>query len=272
MSIQLTSEEIEQLTNQILSSSKYLSMGIPKETTLDLIRQEMPGSKDIKQLRKRTRAKLHNICAPYLGDLDYEAASEQLQKVIHAKDRKNIQALCIQFLKQHISTRERLPFIEDFYKKLFQLSGQPGSILDLACGLNPFSIPWMGLTEDTQYYAYDIHHPRIELVNQFLKGIGLKPLGMVQDILVHPPLTPADVAFLFKEAHRIEQRKRGATRWLLEQLQVKWIFISLPRISMNGQRDLSQRMRTLIHSILNHLPWEIGELEFENEIVFCIQR
>ena len=272
MSLQLTTEDIEQLGNQILSSSKYSWMGIPKETAIDLAIQEMPISNDIRQLRKRIRAKLHNICAPYLGDLDYETASEQLRKVIHSKDKKTIQALCIQFLKQHISTKERLPFIEEFYRKLFQISGQPGTILDLACGLNPFSIPWMGFNETIQYFAFDIHCPRIELVNQFLKGIGLKPLGMVQDILVQAPQQPADVAFLFKEAHRIEQRKRGATHLLLQQLQARWIFVSLPRVSLNERRDLSQRMRTLMHSILNHLPWKIRELEFENEIVFCVQR
>lgn len=130
----------------------------------------------------------------------------------------------------------------------------------------------MQFNKNAEYFAYDIHLPRIELINQFLEGIGLKPLGILQDILVQPPQQPAEVAFLFKEAHRIEQRKRGATRWLLQQLQAKWIFVSLPRVSMNGQRELSQRMRTLMHSILNHLPWNIRELEFENEMVFCIQR
>lgn len=97
MSIQLTSEEIEQLANQILSSSKYVSMGIPKETIVDLIRQEMPSSKDSKQLRKRVREKLHNICAPYLGDLDYEAASDQLRTAIYAKDKKTFKHCVFNF-------------------------------------------------------------------------------------------------------------------------------------------------------------------------------
>ena len=40
-------------------------------------------------------------------------------------------------------------------------------VLDLACGLHPLAFPWMGLPLTTQYYAYDIHQPRVDLIGHF---------------------------------------------------------------------------------------------------------
>jgi len=218
------------------------------------------------------RKKLHNIVAPYLGDPDFDAAAAMLDEAFAAGSVEAQRAACAQILAEHASTRERQPILEEFYPRLWAQTGQPRVILDLACALHPFSFPWMGLPADTRYYAYDIHAPRLELINHFFGLLGLPRLAIQQDILVDPPQVEADVAFFFKEAHRFEQRQRGSSRKMLCAVPARWLLVSLPTSSLNGRYNLLERQRALVASIVESEPWPVRELLFEQEVVFCIQK
>ena len=47
------------------------------------------------------------------------------------------------------------------------------SILDLACAMHPFAHPWMNLPPDCPYLAYDLHQPRVDLINHFFQTAGI---------------------------------------------------------------------------------------------------
>ena len=144
--------------------------------------------------------------------------------------------------------------------------------MDLACGLHPFGLPWMGLPAGAHYAAYDLHQPRIELINHFLGLSGLPELAFHQDILVDPPRLEADVAFFFKEAHRFEQRQRGCNRAFWQAIPARWLLVSLPGSSLTGRRDLADRQRALVQRTLQGLNWPVTELKILDELVFCIQK
>ena len=93
-----------------------------------------------------------------------------------------------------------------------------------------------------------------------------------QDVLVTPPQAEGDVAFLFKEAHRFEQRQRGCNRALWLALKVPYLLVSLPPHSLSGQHNLVERQRRLVYATLAGLPWEVTEVSFENELVFVIKK
>jgi 16S rRNA (guanine(1405)-N(7))-methyltransferase len=130
----------------------------------------------------------------------------------------------------------------------------------------------MGLETDVEYYAYDLNEPRIELINRFFELSGMKTLAFHQDILIHPPEGKADLAFLFKEAHRMEQRQRGCTRRLIEATRVDWFLLSLPTSSLNGKHDLIERQRRLVGTIVAGTSWPVTEILFRNEVVFCMNK
>ena len=261
-----------EIAAKIQASKKYQDLNIPQETLLNLIQQEMVRYKKSSDVMKSVRAKLHNIMAPYLGDLDYELAEQTLQMAFANSDPAVMQETCANFLRQHDSTRERLAYIEDFYQSIFSICGQPQRVMDLACGLNPFALPWMDLPTSTQFYAYDIHPARIQLINHFLQLSGREPLAEVRDVLVRPPQIEADAAFLFKEAHRMEKRQRGCNRGLWAALKVKYLFVSLPNRSLDGRRDLRERMRHLVESSMQGQDWELGELDFPGETVYWMRK
>jgi len=266
----MNNEELNQIVQRISNSKKYRLMKIPRETILDLLKIELEKHSKVADAIKIVKAKLHNIAAPYLDDLDYAKAAQDLEQVLSTKDRKSIENICIRFLQAHHSTDERIPYMREFYAFISDKIGSPCSILDLACGLNPFVIPLVEFPSSSSYFAYDIHRPRVELIATLFSSLGIDGAAETRDILVQPPQQKATAAFLFKEAHRMEKRRRGATRDLLSSLNVEHLFISLPSHSIHGKYDLRQRMHKLTTNSIQGLGSILEIKEFSSETLFYI--
>jgi 16S rRNA (guanine(1405)-N(7))-methyltransferase len=263
---------IEELIAEILSSRKYRDLGIPPETVRDLLEKELSSARSQKEAVKAVRQKLHNIVAPYLGDPVYLDAARQLDTAFASGDQEAVNQTLTRILGAHASTRERLPHLQEFYAAIFAHTGQPDAILDLACGLNPLAFPWMGLPATTRYHAYDIHAPRVALINHYFGLQGLQPLAAVQDVILTPPQVEAPVAFFFKEAHRFEQRQRGVNRAFWMALQVRWLVVSLPAASLTGRHDKTDQHRRLVYNTIAGLPWQVTEEQVGEEMVFIIEK
>lgn len=267
----LTENDIEQMTERVLNSRKYASMDLPAETVQDLIRQEIAAGKPPKEVEKAMREKLHQIIAPYLGDPDYPLEEARLAAAAE-EGEDAVRDWCLRMLSVHTSSRERIPHMAEFYQIIFEKIGIPKRILDVACAFNPFAFPWMGLPKETAYYAYDLHTPRINLINSFFKVYGLEPLAETKDILLNPPDVEADAAFFFKEAHRFESRKKGCNRNFWISLPVKTIVVTLPAENLTGQHQMRDRQRNLIEKNIEGLGWTYDETEIAGEMIFFIRK
>ena len=162
--------------------------------------------------------------------------------------------------------------MEEFYRTIFEHIGKPRSILDVACAFNPFAFPWMGLPKSTAYHAYDLHTPRVKLINSFFKVYGIMPLAETRDILLNPPAVQADTAFFFKEAHRFESRKKGCNRNFWISLPVKTIVVTLPAENLTGQHQMRDRQRNLVEKNIEGLGWNLEETEIGGEMIFFITK
>jgi len=256
----------------ILRSKKYRSLDLPESTLLDLYNKELERFSSPKDALDSVRRKLHNIVAAYLGDPDFPSAAASLDTAFKSGGEGQVRAACFSILECHASTRERAPHLAEFYARIFEVTGKPGVILDLACGLNPFAFPWMRLPAAVRYHAYDLNHPRVDLIAHFFRLQGLAPLAECRDILVSPPEDQADVAFFFKEAHRFEQRQRGSNRPFWEAVRARWLVISLPAESLTGRYDLSKGQHGLVERTLKGLPWKVADFRVGNELVFCVDK
>ncbi len=268
--MKITRQQIKKIIEKIDDSRKYRGMGLNHATLTDLISQEAPKYSSQKKLIKAVKRKLHNIVAPYLGEPNYEELYPQLHQLSGKSiTAPAVRAFCKQILGQHASTAERLSYIELFYQRIFEIIGIPESILDLACGLQPFALPWMGLPTSTRYHAFDIVQPRIDFINSFFTTCGLEPLAKNEDILVHPPRIKADAAFFFKEAHRFEKRSPGCNQDFWHSLNVRTLVISLPARNLSGTHSLTGQHRLLVK---NNLPKNqpMQEVLIEDEMLFII--
>lgn len=274
-------EVIETIIAAVKQSKKYRDTS---ETTIrELATEALRQHKKPKQAEKAVRKRLHSIMAPYLGDPDYKEAAQQLTAAFAGRDESVIRAACREIMHSHLSTRERLPILDDFYREIFAVTGKPRSILDIACGLNPLALPWMGLgtvgsgqwavnTGLVRYYAYDIHVPRIEFINHFFGLAGLPPLARVQDVAVRFPEESGDVALFLKEMPRFERNYHGLGRPLLKALRARWLVVSFPTISTHGGRNLTDRYRDFMAKLIEGCSWPQTELLFEGELVFVLNK
>ena len=263
---------ISELVDKIANSRSYRKTGIPRRTIEDVLNREFARFPKETDALRSARAILHNIMAPYLGDPDYTAETIKLAGIFASQDRSAIKDFCLEILARHDSTRERIPYLKEFYMTINEIAPHPRVILDLACGLNPFALPFMGLPQSIEYHAYDIHQPRVDLINSFFAGQNLPSLAETRDVLLDPPQVKADAAFIFKEAHRMEKRRKGCSRELVKAIDAKVIFISLPNRSLDGQRDLRQRMDALFEQISADLGGETGSCAFPGETLYWIRK
>ncbi len=117
----------------------------------------------------KARTRLHHIMAAYLGDPLYNTPEDPVMIAARSGNQQLLRESCIGAMQCHASTRERIPYLDEFYTRIFVVTSQPKSIIDVACALHPLGIPWMNLAPDTLYYAYDIHRPRVDYLNRFFR-------------------------------------------------------------------------------------------------------
>lgn len=265
-----TEKRIEIMVNSIKASKKYRFTNI--ETIQELVKSELGHHKTNKKIEKAVRKKLHNIMAPFLGDPDYDKAAPDLTRAFQSGNQEAIKETCKRIMVSHISTHERLSILEQFYTKIFSVTGQPNTILDIACGLNPLSFPWMNLPNNIEYYAYDIHEKRINFINTFFSLQGLPTLARVQDMSFHFPQETADIAFFLKELHRFERNYGKISLALLDALRVRYLVVSFPTFSIRGNRSLTKHYRDFFHGLISGKAWSVTEIEFESELIFCVDK
>lgn len=254
-----------------LESRKYRALNLPEATLLDIAEKELARGVPEKDLEKAVREKLHQLIAPYLGDPDYTVEEAKLDE-IPSEDIDALKKWCLKILDTHASTRERIPNLAAFYKFIFAQVGNMETILDVACGLNPFSLPWMPGGADLKYYAYDLHQPRLALISRFFGKFNRAGRAIQQDISINPPEIQADAAFFFKEAHRFESREKGSSRRLFERLNVPWIIVTLPAYNLTAQHPMRDRQRALIEKTISGTGWKMEEKEIGGEMIFFIRK
>lgn len=262
--------DVESIVATIKHSKKYRDTH--EETIRELAKAAVNQHKKPKDATKAVRKRLHSIMAPYLGDPDYEATSAAMTGAFAAGDPKQVKSVCYDALYSHLSTRERLPIMQDFYHQIFQVTGTPGRLLDIACGLNPLAFPWMRLPDSIEYFAYDIHEPRISFINNYFKLQGLPQSARMQDVALHFPQEKGDVALFLKEMPRFERNYPGTGRRFLETLPVDFLVVSFPTISTHGGRNLTRRYRDFFSELTDGFDWRITELMFEGEMVFVAEK
>jgi 16S rRNA (guanine(1405)-N(7))-methyltransferase len=263
--------ELEAVVAAIKASRKYRAVGV--ETIRALVRQAWPEHRKPKAVEKAVRKRLHGIAAGHLGDPDYAELGRALAEALARGDAAAERALCEEALGRHLSTRERLPYVAEFYAAIFEHTGVPGTLLDLACGLGPLALPWMALPASTRLLAYDVNEPRVAMLDAWLRARGQPGGAEVRDIVLRPPTEPADVALLLKELHRLQRNYSGAVgiEWLAS-IPARHLVVSLPAFSAHGGRRLVDRYREMMGRLIEGRGWVTKELLFEHEVVFCLER
>ncbi len=268
----MTEQEIENAIEKIQQAKKYRDLS--RHTIRDVLEQEMDQHASWKQVLLMTKKRLHKVLATHLGEPDYKLAHTDLEEAFANPEARTLQQeVCRQILIQHSYTRDRLAILPELYQSIFEVTGEPVVLCDLASALNPFSFPWMNLSRRITYCAYDINLQMLDLVNFYFQLQGLQPLAQERDILCTPPQVQADVSFLFKMYHWLEMRQPGGGWKVIEQTPTRWMVVSFPVPTfVTRHSNYLQMHMPEIRSRAEQRGWPLQTLEFINEFVLVLDK
>jgi len=148
------------------------------------------------------------------------------------------------------------------------------SVLDLACGLNPLSIPWMPLTPGARYHALDIFHDLMAFLWQAMPLLGVQGSAEVGDVLAESPATPADVALLLKSVPCLELIERNAGERIVASVPARHVVVSFPTASLGGRRDrgMLATYRRRMEQICAQRVWTVREHLYDSELAYVIDK
>ncbi|GAB4113141.1 MAG: 16S rRNA methyltransferase [Roseiflexaceae bacterium] len=263
---------LDQLVAEVLTSAKYRH--VDPVLVQAIGRRELQSHGRLKEAIKETKNKLHQVGAAYLeGRMNYDAWLASLHA---APDAAHQQAICLECMRAHASTRERLPILERFYATIFEQLPPIRHVLDLACGLNPLARPWMPLDPAARYSACDIFADLVAFVGQALPLLGTPTNAWVADLSRAAPLPSdqdVDLTMALKLLLVLEQIERGAAARLLQQLPSRWIVISYPLQSLGGRgKGMREQYQRQFAALATDQPWRIEEFAFPSELVYRIER
>ncbi len=218
---------------------------------------------------KAAKRKLHQVFGAYAVKLD---SLEGLLDALEAGDET--QDVCRRVLTRHHSTAERLPFMEEFHATIWSHCGTPRHILDLAAGLNAFSLPFSGLGPDVSYTAIEIDRRMVDAVRRFLDVTRRPGDCLWHDILDGCPLGTADVALVLKTLPCLERQKPGAAVDLMRRLgDIPDIVVSYPVRSLGGaMKNMPQTYRAQAQALAAACERTIAFLELDQELVTVLSR
>jgi hypothetical protein len=180
-------------------------------------------SKEYKELIKKVRANLREIYGVFILK-DYH----RIEKYIAELKKGNKEQYLKKILESHQSTKERLPYYPQIYKNIFAITGRPKRILDLGCGLNPCSYPYLGCKPI--YVASDLSEKDCDVLNEFFIAMKIEAIAFPYNIL-HFKRTSylehlnADVCFLFKVIDPVETQSRDFSEYLVKNLPCRHLVV-----------------------------------------------
>jgi 16S rRNA (guanine(1405)-N(7))-methyltransferase len=275
-------EEINLILQIIKKSKKYNSISeelLKKEiqkyfklNPKDINLLEKPKSKKFKEIIKAIKSKIHLAYGSFQTK-DKGKREEYLKNIQGINDYKNHDLI----LSTSVSSKERLNDYKTLYRKIFKITGKPKKIIDLGCGLNPISYPYIGIT-DLIYKAYDIDREDCDFLNKYfslmkdytkLKGTAtMQDLSSIEEINKVPR---ADVCLMFKFLDVIESKGHKLSEQIIKTLNCKYIISSFPTKTVSGNK-MKHPYRGWIEKMLERIDYKFEKITTDNEIFYIIEK
>ena len=261
---------LDELVAAVLATPKYRA--VCADTVRRLGAAELAKRGGLEAALKATKSRLHQVFGAFARAPDYGRLLHNVAAAHASGAPDALREACRAAMACHASTRERLPILDRFCAEVFAVTGVPRRVLDLACGLHPLALPWMGLPADASYLAYDLDGRAVAFLNRAAPLLGAGLQAVHADILCTPPTEEADVAFLLKAATSLERQERGGARRILDALRARHIVVSFPVASLGGRnRGMRGGYERAFQSIVAGAPWQVERLQFPTELVFVIR-
>ena len=233
--------------SEIAISKKYKD--VCPETVQRVYETERAKYKSEKEADKAAKAHLHQITGAFMTPEELKQADKLL-----AAYKEGDEEAFLKTLRLHSSTRERLAGYEALYERILKAAGNPESILDLACGLNPLILGAMGLS----VRGMDISGGCVRLINEWARVRGWDVHAECRDLLCEPEMEKADMALMMKLLPVLEQQRKGAAMALVLSVPADTVCVTFPMRTLGGRKVGMEQ---------HYTEWFEGNLPGEFEII-----
>jgi 16S rRNA (guanine(1405)-N(7))-methyltransferase len=193
------------------------------------------------------------------------------------KKSDHLRTILTDLLASHVSSKERLPYIEEFYRQLFECINPPQTIVDIGCGLHPLSYPFDNSMALKAYFAIDKDVSAIDVLNLYaphIRPIRLKPVCMdIKDITWSDFLDQAsqfDLAIMLKLIPVI-CRHSPSSLTQLYHIPAKRIVITGNIESMTRHENIRRKEEQVLHKFIEMTGRKIiNSFQIDNEFGLVI--
>jgi 16S rRNA (guanine(1405)-N(7))-methyltransferase len=232
--------------------------------------QKFRRSKEHELLLKAVRQGLRQVYGVFILD-DYKKRHELLEEL---KDTPTI-ADHERILSLHKSSQERIDIYLVVYKKIFEHTGVPKKILDLGCGLNPVSYPFLGCRPE--YTACDLAEKDLQFIAEYFKIMKVKGKTKRIDLVTQQDEAAklsegVDITFLFKALDSLEAVKWNASESLMKKLKSRFVVVSFASKSIGGRKEIKKERRAWFEKVLKRNGWEYSEFELPGEFFYVVRK
>ncbi len=265
---------IEEIVADLRRSRKYSSLA---EAALQRIAAwALRHHTSVKAASEAARSKLHQAYGAYLTPRDLARVESLVRELPASAPRTAVREVARQILSHHASSRERLAFLDGLYPQLLGGSRPCTRVVDLACGLHPFALPWMGLSPEVEYHACDIDERLTGAIRAFFASAGHAGTVQARDLLagpLPPILRRADVAFFMKTMPCLERQEPGVSLHILRAVDAPRVVVSFPARSLGGrEKGMREQYALMIQDVARALAARMECLAFPTETFYVLQR
>lgn len=259
------------LIEEVSRSPKYAQLA--PTLVSRVTREESKKYNNKQQIVRSARTRLHQLTGAYLPTKLIYAQWLDRFMCLGRNNRTGLEALSLSMMRLHASTAERLETLPVFFQQVLAPISPVSSILDLACGLNPLSIPWMPLADHFTYFAGDVVSPLVDFLQGYFEATGVNGFASLQDLSFAIPSEQVQLAMLMKTLPLMEQIERGLSQKILESLNAKHILVTYPLRSLGGRKKgMEETYRAQFDCLLAGKDWVVREFHFPNEIAYLVSK
>lgn len=266
------SSPLERVAADVSSKKKYRQ--VHPGLIRSLAAAELAKGRSVKEAIHAVAGKLHQIGSAYFpSQPDYDRLFHELAILPRDKNDPSLKTYCLEAMKLHHSTRERLPILEEFFTRTLASIAPVTSVLDLACGFNPLSIPWMPLAPQAAYAGCDIFTDMVMFLNRFLEHLDMPGGFIARDLLDALPDAPVQLALLLKTLPCLEHLERSNSQDLLDAIPAQHLLVSYPVRSLGGRtKGMLATYSRQFDRLCAGRGWHVERFEFSSELAFLIRK
>jgi hypothetical protein len=277
----MEAEELKNLISKVKQNKKYKGLS-----------EEIVGGKILEYAKKNAKfldykekfivKEIRSMLHKAYGSFQVKGNTNKKREKLLEKLKNNPDNLEVinKILRTNKSTCERLDIYPKIYEKIFEITGKPDIIVDLGCGLNPFSFPHMKIKSENKvkYYAYDINESDKEFLNNFFeiekdKINGKAELINLQNLEEINKIPKCDVCFMLKLVDVLDIKGHKLSEEIIRKLsgKCKFIVASFATKTITG-KNMNFPYRGWIERMLSRVGLKFEKISLSGEIFYVISR